>query len=238
MLSSPHHAEQDLFACKSARGCRRTLVSTAVVNRRATLPARFRMLVSGDSSPLLPLLALSMICGSRPPNAMIAMVDACKAAPCRKQMLSEICPKQTTSCTSSPPRAVIALVGACKSCTRHEALAKQQSQYNDHHVEPDYYCACSCILIFRSSNCIPASIPMDTASDNKAQQPKPTRMPDARILGPSCFLQSKSSAQISKACTYTHSRCVESHASSNASPQVHAEAAGYIARAEPACTSQ
>lgn len=52
---------------------------------------------------------------------------------------------------------------------------------------------------------------MDTASDNRAQQPKPTRMPDAMILGPNCFLQSKLSAQASKACTYTHSCCVESH---------------------------
>ena len=64
-----------------------------MVNRRAALPARFRMLVSGDSSPLLPLLALSMICGSRPPSAMIAMVDACRAGPSRKQLLSENMPK-------------------------------------------------------------------------------------------------------------------------------------------------
>ena len=53
---------------------------------------------------------------------------------------------------------------------------------------------------------------MDTASDNRAQQPKPTRMPDAVSLGPNCFLQSKFSAHTSKACTHSHSRCVESHA--------------------------
>ena len=124
------------------------------------------------------------------------------------------------------------------SCTRHEALCccttipVQRSP-----VEPVHHRACSWILIFRSSNCSPASIPMDTTSDNRAQQPKLTRMPDAMTLGPNCFLQSRFLAQTYKACTYTHSRCVVT-CSSNAALQMHAEAAGYIARAQPACIWQ
>ena len=57
-----------------------TLVRTAVVKHRAKQPARFIVLVSGDSSPLFPRLAFRMICGSLPPKVMIRMVDAWRAA--------------------------------------------------------------------------------------------------------------------------------------------------------------
>ena len=51
-----------------------------MVKHRTRQPARFKTLVSRDSSPLFPRLAFSMICGSRPPKVMMRMVDAWKAA--------------------------------------------------------------------------------------------------------------------------------------------------------------
>ena len=63
-------------ACMSDDGALLTLVRTAVVKHRAKQPARFIVLVSGDSSPLFPRLAFRMICGSLPPKVMMSMVDA------------------------------------------------------------------------------------------------------------------------------------------------------------------
>ena len=51
-----------------------------MVKHRAMQPARFMVLVSGDSSPLSPRLAFRTICGSLPPNVMMRMVDAWRAA--------------------------------------------------------------------------------------------------------------------------------------------------------------
>ena len=51
-----------------------------MVKHRARQPARFKTLVSGDSSPLFPRLAFKMICGSLPPKVMMRMVDAWRAA--------------------------------------------------------------------------------------------------------------------------------------------------------------
>ena len=47
-----------------------------MVKHRAKQPARFIVLVSGDSSPLFPRLAFRIICGSLPPKVMMSMVDA------------------------------------------------------------------------------------------------------------------------------------------------------------------
>lgn len=51
----------------------------AVVNNRHTLPARDNPVEIMDNSPEFPLFMFKTICGTRPPNARIAIDDACRA---------------------------------------------------------------------------------------------------------------------------------------------------------------
>ena len=46
------------------------------------------------------------------------------------------------------------------------------------------------------SGTIPASTCIETAPDSIAHSPKPMRMPDASMRGPSCFLQGRAPSQV------------------------------------------